>query len=309
MGHHHNHGHSHGHDHHHHHTSNKKVLFTAFILIAAFMIVEVIGGFITNSLALLSDAGHMLSDAAALGLSLFAVILGEKKATEQNTFGYRRFEIIAAAINGITLIVISGYIFYEAFQRFQHPPEIQSLGMLVISLIGLAVNLVVAYILMRGNKEENLNIRSAYLHVLGDTLGSVGAIAAAILIYFFGWGWADPAASVIVAILIIISGIRVTKDAFHILMEGAPASIGNEELKQSLLQLPHVVGVHDLHIWSISSELPMLSCHMSISAEGNHDEVLRQAQHLLVEEFNIEHSTIQIEREEAGCPNSRLNCN
>ncbi|WP_042349716.1 cation diffusion facilitator family transporter [Bacillus massiliigorillae] len=307
MGHHH--GHSHSHDHHHHHSSNKKALRLAFFLIASFMFVEVIGGFLTNSLALLSDAGHMLSDAAALGLSLVALLLGEKKATQQKTFGYRRFEIIAAALNGITLILISGYIFYEAFQRFQHPPEIQSMGMLLISVIGLLVNIAAAFILMNGNKEENLNIRSAYLHVLGDMLGSVGAIAAAVLIYFFGWGWADPLASIIVAILIIISGIRVTKDAFHILMEGAPAAINPSLVKEELQRLTHVIGVHDLHIWSITSELPMLSCHLEIENNGNHDEVLRQVQKLLLDAFHIEHSTIQIEREEVGCPNTQLTCN
>lgn len=303
------HNHSHGHDHHHHHTSNKKALRLAFVLIASFMVVEVVGGVLTNSLALLSDAGHMLSDAAALGLSLFALILGEKRATQHNTFGYRRFEIIAAALNGITLILISGYIFYEAFQRFQNPPEIQSLGMLTISVIGLLVNIAAAFILMRGNKDENLNIRSAYLHVLGDMLGSIGAIVAAALIYFFGWGWADPLASVIVAILIIISGIRVTKDAFHILMEGAPAAIDHNAVKEELQRITHVVEVHDLHIWSISSELPMLSCHISIENNGDHDVILHQAQKLLVEEFHIEHSTLQIERKEVGCPNTQLSCN
>lgn len=309
MGHHH-HGHSHGHDHHHHHhSSNKKALFWSFVLIATFMFVEVIGGYITNSLALLSDAGHMLSDAAALGLSLFAIVLGERKATQKNTYGYRRFEIIAAALNGITLILISAYIFYEAFQRIQNPPEIQSLGMLTISVIGLLINIAAAFILMRGNKEENLNVKSAYLHVLGDMLGSVGAIVAALLIFFFGWGWADPVASIIVAFLIIISGIRVTKESFHILMEGAPTSIDTMKVRETLALIPHVKEVHDLHIWSITSGMSMLTCHISMSNEGEHDIILHQAQKLLSEEFHIEHSTIQVEKEEIGCPNSDQKCN
>lgn len=307
MGHHHSHGHDH--DHHHHHSSNKKALLWSFILIASFMVVEVIGGIVTNSLALLSDAGHMLSDAAALGLSLFAILLGEKKATLQKTFGYRRFEIIAAALNGITLILISAYIFYEAFRRFQNPPEIQSLGMLTISVIGLLVNIGAAFILMRGNKDENLNIRSAYLHVLGDMLGSIGAIIAALLIYFFGWSYADPFASIIVAILIIISGYRVTKDSFHILMEGSPNSIDHTKIKQRLGLISGVKEVHDLHVWSITSEMPMLTCHISIIEGENHDDVLRQAQYIIANEFHIEHSTLQIESEGAGCPNVHQSCN
>src|SRR4051795_10610584 len=221
MGHHHDHGHGHhhGHNHSHGHSANKKALFLSFLLITAFMVVEVIGGLLTNSLALLADAGHMLSDAAALGLSFFALKLGERKASQVKTFGYKRFEIIAAALNGLTLIIISLYIFYEAFQRFFDPPEVQSTGMLMISVTGLLVNIIAAWILMKGDKDENLNVRSAFLHVLGDMLGSVGAIVAALMIMFFGWGIADPIASVIVAVLILISGSRVTKDSFHILME------------------------------------------------------------------------------------------
>ena len=305
MGHHH----SHSHDHGHHHTENKKALLLAFVLIASFMLVEVAGGFITNSLALLSDAGHMLSDAAALGLSYFAIKLGERKATPGKTYGYKRFEIIAAALNGLTLIAISIYIFVEAFQRFRNPPEVQSMGMLVISVIGLLVNIAAAFILMRGDKEENLNVRSAFLHVLGDMLGSAGAIAAALLIYFFDWGIADPIASVAVAVLIIISGWRVMKDSFHILMEGAPVQIDSAKLREELLSIPAVEDVHDLHIWSVTSGMPMLSCHIGISRNGEHDAVLREAQTLLHDKFGIDHSTLQIEWKDGGCPSKHGVCN
>lgn len=305
MGHHH----SHSHDHGHHHTENKKALLLAFLLIASFMLVEVAGGIMTNSLALLSDAGHMLSDAAALGLSYFAIRLGEKKATPGKTYGYKRFEIIAAALNGLTLVAISIYIFVEAFQRFRNPPQVQSMGMLVISVIGLLVNIAAAYILMKGDKEENLNVRSAFLHVLGDMLGSAGAIAAALLIYFFDWGIADPIASVAVAILIIISGWRVMKDSFHILMEGAPIQIDSAKLRAALLSIPSVEDVHDLHIWSVTSGLPMLSCHIAISGNGEHDVVLRKAQTLLHDKFGIDHSTIQVERGDEGCPSKHGACN
>lgn len=308
MGHGHDHGHHHGHSHH-HQSNNKKALFWAFILIATYMVVEVIGGLMTNSLALLSDAGHMLSDAAALGLSLIAIRIGEKIATEKKTFGFKRFEIIAAAINGSTLIIISIVIFYEAIERFIHPPEVQSLGMLTIAVIGLLVNILAAWILMRGDKDDNLNVRSAFLHVLGDMLGSVGAIVAALVIYFLGWGIADPIASVIVAALILFSGWRVTKDALHVLMEGSPEHLNLEELKAKLLSITTVQSVHDLHVWSITSGVPMLSCHLAISGEGRHDQVLRHAQTLLHDEFGIDHSTIQVESENAGCPSKHGPCN
>ncbi|WP_312475674.1 cation diffusion facilitator family transporter [Neobacillus sp.] len=305
MGHHHHHGHSHGHS----HTGNKKALLSSFILIAAFMVVEVIGGFLTNSLALLSDAGHMLSDAAALGLSFFAIKLGEKQVSQEKTYGYKRFEIIAAALNGLTLIVISLIIFYEAIRRFFAPPEVQSTGMLVISIIGLLVNIIAAWILMQGDKDENLNVRSAFLHVLGDMLGSVGAIVAALLIMFFGWGIADPIASVIVAALILVSGFRVTKDSFHILMEGAPTQIDINQVKKELGRIPLVKEVHDLHIWTITSGYPVLSCHVTISDEGIHDEILSQSQRILHDEFQIEHSTIQVEKAANGCPSPHGTCN
>jgi len=304
------HGHGHGHSHgHHHHTNNKKALFMAFLLIATYMIIEFIGGLLTNSLALLSDAGHMLSDAAALGLSLFAIKLGERSATAKKTFGFKRFEIIAAAINGATLVIIAIFIFYEAIDRFLNPPEVQSLGMLTIAIIGLLVNILAAWMLMGGDKDENLNVRSAFLHVIGDMLGSVGAIVAALLIYFFGWGIADPIASVIVAGLILFSGWRVMKDSLHVLMEGSPDHLSIEELKKALSSLTHVQSVHDLHVWSITSGVPMLSCHIAISRDGQHDDVLHNAQTLLHDQFGVDHCTIQVESVEAGCPSKHGNCN
>lgn len=212
-------GHSHDHGHH-HGSSNKTAQKWSFFLIISYMIIEVIGGFLTNSLALLSDAGHMLSDAAALGLSYAAITLGQKAASNRKTFGYKRLEILAAFLNGLTLMVISLYIFFEAYERIMNPLEVMSSGMLIISTLGLIVNIVAAFILMKGDKEENLNVRSAFLHVLGDMLGSFGAIVADLMIMFFGWNLADPIASMIVALLIVVSGYRVTWDSVHILMEG-----------------------------------------------------------------------------------------
>ncbi|MBP2077924.1 cation diffusion facilitator family transporter [Oceanobacillus polygoni] len=293
MGHHHDHGHEHSHGHH-HHTSNTRVLFWSFILIFTFMIVEAIGGILTNSLALLSDAGHMLSDAAALGLSLLAFKIGEKKATGNKTFGYKRFEIIAAFINGLTLIIISLYIFYEAFHRFAEPPEVSG-SMMIIAFIGLCVNILVAWLLMRGDAKENLNIRSALLHVLGDLLGSVGALTAGLFIILFGWNIADPIASVLVAILIVISGFRVTRDSLHILMEGKPANIDVDLLKNSLMELNGVEDVHDIHVWSITSEFPSMSCHLVVDKTVDRDQLLQTANDKVKTQFNINHSTFQIE--------------
>ncbi|MDA2137782.1 cation diffusion facilitator family transporter [Bacillus cereus group sp. Bc256] len=284
-----------GHSHDHGHSKNKKALLFAFLLTTSFMIAEVIGGFVTNSLALLSDAGHMLSDAVSLALSLLAFKLGEKTATAAKTYGYKRVEMLAALCNGVVLIVISIYIFIEAIRRFTEPVEIASNGMLIIAVLGLLINILSAWILMRGGDVKgNLNLRSAFLHVLGDLLGSVGAIIAALLIKFFGWTAADAIASILVSILVIISGWRVTRDTVHILMEGAPQHINVEEVKSTLLNIPVVKEVHDLHIWSVTSDFQVLTCHLII--KGNETQsVLKEATDVLKEKFHVEHVTIQVE--------------
>ncbi|HLR07787.1 MAG TPA: cation diffusion facilitator family transporter [Bacillota bacterium] len=283
-----------GHSHDHHHATNKKALFWSFLAIFTFMFVEAIGGFLTNSLALLSDAGHMLSDAFALGLSLIAFKIGSKQATYNNTYGFRRFEIIAALVNGITLIAISLYIFYEAWQRFTKPPEV-SASMMIIATIGLVVNILVFFILMRGDSQENLNIKSALLHVLGDLLGSIGAIIAGLLIYLFGWNIADPIASVLVSVLILISGMHIAKDALHILMEGKPAHVDTAKIHEQLSTLKGVIDVHDLHVWSITTEFPALSCHIVVDPSVDRDTLLIEANDLIKQTFNIDHCTVQIE--------------
>ncbi|AIY75155.1 TPA: cation diffusion facilitator family transporter [Bacillus tropicus] len=284
-----------GHSHDHGHSNNKKALLIAFVLTTSFMIAEVIGGFVTNSLALLSDAGHMLSDAVSLALSLLAFKLGEKTATTAKTYGYKRVEMLAALCNGVVLIVISVYIFIEAIRRFTEPVEIASNGMLIIAVLGLLINILSAWILMRGGDVKgNLNLRSAFLHVLGDLLGSVGAIIAALCIKFFGWTAADAIASILVSILVIISGWRVTRDTVHILMEGAPHHINVEEVKSTLLNITVVKEVHDLHIWSVTSDFQVLTCHLII--KGNETQsVLKEATDVLKEKFHVEHVTIQVE--------------
>ncbi|WP_066191846.1 cation diffusion facilitator family transporter [Gracilibacillus timonensis] len=303
------HDHHHGHSHEHHHTNNKKALLLSFSLITLFMIVEVIGGFLTNSLALLSDAGHMLSDSFALGLSLFAFKLSEKEANQQNTFGYKRFEIFAALINGVALIAISIYIFYEAFQRFFDPPNVNA-TMLWIAIIGFLINVVVAFILMSGgDTKENLNMRSALLHVMGDLLGSVGAIIAGLLIMFFDWNIADPIASIVVALLILFSGLRITRDSFHILMEGTPHNLSYQDIENSLVQLDGVIAIHDLHIWMITSDFPSFTCHVVVEEKVDRDQLIKEASKLLKDRFSIQHTTIQIEGIHANIKASENHCN
>lgn len=288
--------HDHGHDH--THGANKKVLLISFIIITSYMIIEAIGGFLTNSLALLADAGHMLSDSISLAIALIAFKLAEKAANHSKTYGYKRFEILAAMINGVTLIGVALYIFYEAIGRFANPPEVATTGMLIISVFGLLVNILVAWIMMRGGDTEgNLNMRGAYLHVLSDMLGSVGAISAALLMIFFGWGWADPAASVIVAALVLRSGYYVTKSSLHVLMEGTPQNINIEDIIQTINKTEGVRSVHDLHVWSITSGMNALSCHVVVGNQlsvADSEKMVRKIEHDL-EHQGINHVTIQME--------------
>lgn len=291
-------GHQHDHGHDHTHGANKKVLLLSFIIITGYMVVEAIGGFLTNSLALLSDAGHMLSDSISLGIAMLAFMFGEKAASYSKTYGYKRFEILAAVLNGITLIGIALFIFYEAIERFTNPPEVATTGMLIISIIGLFVNILVAWIMMRGSDtKDNLNMRGAFLHVLSDMLGSVGAIVAALLIMFFDWGWADPLASVIVALLVVRSGYHVTKASIHVLMEGTPSNVDVQEIIQLIEQTDGIESIHDLHIWTITSGTNALSCHAVVNdqlkiAESEH--ILRKIEHNL-QHKGIKHVTIQLE--------------
>lgn len=303
-------GHSHHHDHHHHHgNANKKTLTIAFFIIFSFMIVEVIGGFISNSLALLSDAGHMLSDAISLGVGVVAFILGEKVANYNKTFGYKRFEILAAVFNGVTLILIALFIFYEAIERLRTPVGITSTTMLLIAIIGLAINIIVAWILMRGgDTKENLNVRAAFLHVIGDMLGSVGAIVAALCVMFFEWNWADPIASVIVAFLVFISGIRVTRDSLHILMEGTPKNVNMDDIIKTFKDTPGIIDIHDLHVWSITSGMNALSCHIVVEDTitlSDSQKMLKKIEHDLLH-LDIGHVTVQVENCEHSHENSIL---
>lgn len=299
----HNHNHNHSHSGHSHaHNANKRALTISFFLIAGFMFVEFIGGYLTNSLALLSDAGHMLSDAVALGLSLSALIFGARAATPSKTYGYKRFEILAALLNGVVLILISIFIFKEAIERLSVPPQVIGKGMMIISVIGLIINIIVAWILhSQGSTEENLNVRSAFLHVIGDLLGSVGAIIAAILIMSFNWYIADPIASMIVSVLVLYSGWNVLKESVNILMEAKPSNIDSDKVISTLQSVDGVEGVHDLHIWMITSEFSSMTVHLKVNSNADRDFILEESKRLINKEFGLKHVTIQIEGREI-CP-------
>lgn len=287
----------------HSHASNKTVLRNSFLMISVFMLVEVAGGFATNSLALLSDAGHMLSDAAALGLSLFAFKFGERKGNLQKTFGYRRIEILAATINALALVAIAVLIVIEAARRLQNPPEVATAGMLAISTLGLAVNIVVAlYMLRGGDVRENVNMRGAYAHVLGDALGSVGAITAALLMMCFGWGWADAAASVLVAALIVKSGWGVLKDSLNILMEGSPKGVCLDGLVAQIRGVNGVLSVHDLHVWSITSGANALTAHVTVDKNLKVCEISQMIKSIESElsRVGVDHVTLQFESLDTG---------
>lgn len=287
-----------GSGHNHSHSSNKKTLKIAFMITAIYMLVEFIGGFLTNSLALIADAGHMLSDTVSLGVGVLAFTLGEKAANRFKTYGYKRFEILAAVFNGVTLVLVAIYIFYEAYHRLTDPVEVNSVGMLGIAVIGLLVNLLVAWIMMKGgDTKENLNMRAAFLHVLSDLLGSVGAIIAALLIFFLDWNFADPLISVIVAVLVLTSGWRVTKEAVHVLMEGTPRNVDLDAVVEAIKNINGVVDIHDLHVWSITSGQNSLSGHVVIEQGTTFDEcqlLLRRIEAVLAD-MKIGHVTIQME--------------
>ena len=293
-----NHTHHHNHTHNHVHTNNKKVLTISFIIIGLFMIVEILGGFIANSLALLSDGLHMFSDTVSLGVALIAFIYAEKNATSTKTFGYKRFEVLAALFNGITLLIISGVIIVEAIRRFFNPIKVQSTEMFIISVIGLIVNIIVAIIMFKsGDTSHNLNMRGAFIHVLGDLLGSLGAIIASILIYVFNFTIADPIASILVSIIILKSAIGISRSSLNILMEGTPSDVNLDKIISTIINHNEIYNVHDYHVWTISNDMNALSCHAVVSETMSVQDcegLLKKIEHELLH-LNIQHMTIQLE--------------
>ncbi|HHE5971890.1 TPA: CDF family zinc transporter ZitB [Citrobacter braakii] len=287
--------------------NNARQLLLAFGITAGFMVIEAIGGFISGSLALLADAGHMLTDAAALLFALLAVQFAKRPANIRHTFGWLRLTTLAAFVNAIALVVITIIIFWEAIQRFNNPQPVAGSTMIVIAIAGLLANLVALWILHRGEEEKSLNVRAAALHVLGDLLGSVGAIAAAIIIIVTGWTPIDPILSVLVSCLVLRSAWRLLKESVNELLEGAPHAIDVDELKQNLNRmLPEVRKVHHVHLWLVG-EKPVMTLHVQIVSSHNHDVVLGCIQDFLEHHYQIEHATIQIEYQPCNDTECHLN--
>jgi len=257
-------------------------------------LIELVGGLYTNSLALLADAAHMLTDLAALGLSFFALKISTRPATHQKTYGYLRAEILAALANGIFLVLIALYILYQAYWRLVSPPEVKSGTMLIVASTGLLANIVTARLLYR-SQHENLNIRGAFLHVIGDTMGSAGAILAGVAMLLWEWYMADPLVSVVVGFLIMYSSWQLVRESVDVLLEGTPRHLDIRSILADLGSLPEVLSVHDLHVWSITSGMPALSCHIVLRQGSDAHAVLAALSRALREKYHIEHTTIQIE--------------
>jgi cobalt-zinc-cadmium efflux system protein len=306
----HGHGHSHGHGHAHGHahgTTGRRLAITLGLVIA-YMVAEAVGGWLTNSLALLADAGHMLSDAAALGLSLFALRLARQRPADPlRTYGYYRAEILAALANGATLVAISVLIAVEAIARLRRPEAVDAKGMLVVATGGLLVNLV-ALALLHGSRDESLNTRGAWLHVATDALGSVQAMAAAGLLWAYGWRWADPVASLLISALVIASAWGLLRDAVAVLMESAPGHIDVDAVRSAMGAVESVASVHDLHVWSIASGFECLSAHVEVCDGGERDALLDTLRRLLHDRFGIEHVTLQLEPAGYGQGEHRHSC-
>ena len=267
------------------------------LLTALYMFAEALGGWWTGSLALLADAGHMLTDVAALGLALMAVWFGSRPATPKKTFGYYRLEILAAFVNGVALVVLSLYIFYESYTRWAAPPEVRSGAMILVAAGGLAVNLVCAWML-HGEHEHDLNVRGAWLHVIGDALGSVGAIIAGVLMSVYGWYAADPLFSSLIGLLIIWSSWNLIREATNVLLEGTPAHISLAAVEDAILDTEGVEDVHDLHVWTITAGREALSAHVIHGRTISQPDLLKELRVKLQEQFGVGHLTIQMETED-----------
>lgn len=296
--------------HSHSHTAgddNAKRLLLAFGVTATFMVIEVIGGLVSGSLALLADAGHMLTDAAALLFALLAVQFARRPANARHTFGWLRLTTLAAFVNAIALVVITILIVWEAFQRFRHPQPVAGATMMVIAIAGLLANLLAFWILHRGSSEKNLNVRAAALHVLGDLLGSVGAIVAALIIMGTGWTPIDPILSVLVSCLVLRSAWQLLKESVNELLEGAPTSLDIGELKRNLSRsIPEARNVHHVHVWLVG-EKPIMTLHVQVIPPHDHDALLGRIQHFLEHHYDIAHATIQMEYQPCSGPDCDLN--
>ncbi len=286
--------------------TNARRLLLAFVVTAVFMLVEVAGGIISGSLALLADAGHMLTDAAALLFALLAVWFARQPPSAKRTFGWLRLTTLAAFVNALALVLITVWIVWEAMQRFYHPQPVAGLTMMVIAIAGLLANVLAFWLLHRGNEEKNLNVRAAALHVLGDLLGSVGAIVAALVIMLSGWTPVDPILSVLVSALVLRSAWRLLKESVNELLEGAPSTLDIGALKRHLRRaIPEVRDVHHVHVWLVG-EKPLMTLHVQVIPPRDHDKLLGEIQHFLIHHYQIEHATVQMEYQRCDGPDCTL---
>ena len=288
--------HSHGHSHGGHGSgkADRRALTLVLALTTAFLVAEVVGGLLTGSLALLADAGHMASDSAAIGVSLFAFWLSQRPATPNRSFGYRRAEILAVRFNGMTLVAISVWIFGEAFRRFQEPPEVLGGWMMIVAVLGLLVNLAGATILARSGG-ESLNLKGALRHVIADVFGSVGAIVASLIIILTGWVYADPIISALIGVLVLGSSWTLLRDSVNILLEQAPRSLDVERVGSEMVGVEGVEEVHDLHVWEITSGFPALAAHVLVGRDRDCHDRRRELEKVLYRKFGIEHTTLQMD--------------
>lgn len=280
------------------HTDHRRVddrrLLWALAVTVVLLVAEVVGGIMSGSLALLADAGHMGSDVAALGLSLFAIWFVSRPATAEKTFGFYRVEILAALANGATLMLVAGLILAEAYQRLLHPSPVRGGLMLAVAAAGLLANIATALILSR-TRRADLNLRSAFLHVVGDLLGSAATITASVIILLTGWTPADPIISALIAVLIVVSAWRLMRESLNVLLEGAPRGMRSDDVTQAMRAVAGVEDLHDLHVWSITSDFPVLTSHIVLADGAEPAAVLRALQMTLVERFGIRHATLQLE--------------
>jgi cobalt-zinc-cadmium efflux system protein len=275
----------------------RRRLGVVLALLLGFAAVEAIGGIVAGSLALLADAAHMLSDGLSLGLALGAAWLASRPATPDRSFGYRRAEILAALANGALLVALALWIFVEAARRLTDPPDVDAGTVLAVGVVGLGVNLVAARVLL-GSAGASLNVRAALVHVLADALASIGVIVAAVVILLTGWERADPLVSIVIGFLVLASSWGVLRESTEILMERTPSSIDAEQVGRAMAGLSQVVGVHDLHIWTITSGFPSLSAHVIVDAGADCHHIRVELERLLRERFGLEHTTLQVEHEQ-----------
>jgi cobalt-zinc-cadmium efflux system protein len=281
--------------------SSYRRLKITLAIVLVIMVAEVIGGIFSNSLALLGDAGHMLVDALAIGLSLFAMTVARRPATATKTFGYHRFEILAALANGTILVLVSAYIFYGAYQRFLEPPVVKTPLMLTIAIIGLFANLG-GVLLLNKASHRSLNIKAAFWHIVGDTISSVGVIIAGVVILFTGWYVADAIVAVVIGIIILWGAVRIVGESADVLLEAVPKHVETSQVIDSIRNIPGVDEVHDIHIWTITSSIYALSAHLVIDDQmvSKSMDIVRMVRQELAKRYNISHTTLQLECE--SCP-------